>query len=119
METTKLKRFARFARRSLIEQISARLKLVLAEDSMARRESIEAIRQLEQEIKSDGEKQVIERVAYTWFNRFCALRFMDMNRYTRVRVVSPLRGQFQPEILARPRWVISTKIWCMTRPGSR
>ena len=103
VETTKLKRFARFARRSLIEQISARLKLVLAEDSMARRESIEAIRHLEQEIKSDGEKQVIERVAYTWFNRFCALRFMDMNRYTRARVVSPLRGQIQPEILAEAK----------------
>ena len=103
METAKLKRFGRFARRSLIEQVSARLELVLAEDSMARRESKEAIRQLEQEIRSDGEKQVIERVAYTWFNRFCALRFMDMNRYTRARVVSPLRGQIQPEILAEAK----------------
>ena len=103
METTKLKRFARFARRSLIEQISARLELVLAEDSMARRESIGAIRQLEQAIKSHGREQVIERVAYIWFNRFCALRFMDMNRYTRARVVSPLRGQIQPEILAEAK----------------
>ena len=42
-------------------------------------------------------------MAYTWFNRFCALRFMDMNRYTRVRVVSPLKGQFQPEILAEAK----------------
>lgn len=41
-----------------------------------------------------------ERVAYIWFNRFCALRFMDVNRYTRIGVVSPSEGQFQPEILA-------------------
>ena len=103
METAKLKRFARFARRSLIEQVSNKLELVLAEDSMARRESIEAIRQLEQEIKSDGEKQVIERVAYTWFNRFCALRFMDVNRHTRIGVISPAEAQFQPEILAEAK----------------
>lgn len=44
-----------------------------------------------------------ERVAYTWFNRFCALRFMDVNRYTRIGVVSPAEGQFQPEILAEAK----------------
>ena len=42
---------------------------------------------------------MIERVAYTWFNRFCALRFMDVNHYTRVGVVSPADGFTQPEIL--------------------
>jgi hypothetical protein len=46
---------------------------------------------------------VVERVAYTWFNRFCALRFMDVNRYTRIGVVSPAEGQFQPEILAEAK----------------
>jgi hypothetical protein len=45
-------------------------------------------------------EQVIERVAYIWFNCFCALRFMDVNRDTRINVVSPSEGQFQPEILA-------------------
>ena len=45
-------------------------------------------------------KQVIERVAYIWFNRLVALRFMDVNRYNRIGVVSPAEGQFQPEILA-------------------
>ncbi|MDC0844373.1 BREX-1 system adenine-specific DNA-methyltransferase PglX [Pseudomonas aeruginosa] len=44
-----------------------------------------------------------QRVAYTWFNRFCALRFMDVNRYTRIGVVSPAEGQFQPEILAEAK----------------
>ena len=103
METAKLKKFAQFARRSLREQVSAKLTLVLAENSAARRESTEAIKKLEEMIKSDGKEQVIERVAYIWFNRFCALRFMDVNRYTRIGVVSPAEGQFQPEVLAEAK----------------
>ena len=42
-------------------------------------------------------------MAYIWFNRFCALRFMDVNRYTRIGVVSPAEGQVQPEILAEAK----------------
>lgn len=103
METAKLKKFAQFARRSLLEQVSAKLKLVLAENSAARRECAEAIKKLEAAIKNHGKEQVIERVAYIWFNRFCALRFMDVNRYTRIGVVSPAEGQFQPEILAEAK----------------
>ena len=103
METTKLKRFAQFARRTLIDQIGEKLALVLAADSMARREQKEAVTKLEAEIASKGEAPVIEAAAYTWFNRFCALRFMDANRYTRVGIVSPLPGQFQPEILANAK----------------
>ena len=103
METSKLKKFAQFARRSLIEQVLTKLKLVLAANSAARREHAGAIRKLEEAVKSHGEKQVIERVAYIWFNRFCALRFMDVNRYTRIGVVSPAEGQFQPEILAEAK----------------
>ncbi|MGH1361659.1 MAG: BREX-1 system adenine-specific DNA-methyltransferase PglX [Burkholderiaceae bacterium] len=103
METAKLKKFAQFARRSLIDQVSAKLKLALSKNSAARRERAEAIENLEEAIKGHDEKQVIERVAYIWFNRFCALRFMDVNRYTRVGVVSPAEGQFQPEILAEAK----------------
>src|SRR5574344_1782596 len=103
MDPTQLKKFAQFARRSLMEQISAKLKLVLAADSAARREKPEAVKKLDEAIKQEGQAQVIERVAYIWFNRFCALRFMDMNRYTRIGVVSPAEGQFQPEILAEAK----------------
>lgn len=103
METAKLKKFAQFARRSLLEQVSAKLKLVLAENSAARRERAEAIKKLEEAIKGHSKELVIERVAYIWFNRFCALRFMDVNRYTRIGVVSPAEGQFQPEILAEAK----------------
>ncbi|MET3124318.1 type II restriction/modification system DNA methylase subunit YeeA [Oxalobacteraceae bacterium GrIS 2.11] len=103
METTKLRRFAQYARRTLMELVAARLQLVLQPSSAARRENTEAIKRLEEAIKSHGEAQIIERVAYTWFNRFCALRFMDVNRYTRIGVVSPAEGQFQPEILAEAK----------------
>uniref|UniRef100_B3EKR0 site-specific DNA-methyltransferase (adenine-specific) n=1 Tax=Chlorobium phaeobacteroides (strain BS1) TaxID=331678 RepID=B3EKR0_CHLPB len=104
METLKLKRFAQYARRSLLEQVSAKLKLVLAENSAARRERAETVKKLEEAIKGHGKEQVIERVAYIWFNRFCALRFMDVNRYNRVNIVSPADpGQFQPEILAEAK----------------
>jgi hypothetical protein len=103
METAKLKKFAQFARRSLIEQVCTKLKLVLAENSAARRENAEAIKKLDDAIHQHSKEQVIERVAYIWFNRFCALRFMDVNRYTRIGVVSSAEGQFQPEILAEAK----------------
>lgn len=103
MDTSKLKKFAQFARRILREQVKAKLALVLSDGSAARRESTEAVKKLEEAIKQNGKDQVIERVAYTWFNRFCALRFMDVNRYTRISVVSPAEGQFQPEILAEAK----------------
>lgn len=104
MDTTKLKRFAQYARRSLIEQVSAKLTFVLNADSAARREHAQAVQKLEQAIAQTDKEQVIERVAYIWFNRFCALRFMDVNRYNRVNVVSPADpGQFQPEILAEAK----------------
>lgn len=103
MDTAKLKNFAQYARRSLLEQVTAKMNLVLAGDSAARREQPGAVEELEKQIDSHGREQVIEKIAYTWFNRFCALRFMDVNRYTRVGVVSPAEGQFQPEILAEAK----------------
>lgn len=104
METTKLRRFAQYARRSLLELVEAKLQLVLQPESAARRETPVVVRQLEGQIQGSSREQVIDRVAYTWFNRFCALRFMDVNGYTRIRVVSPAdEGQFQPEILAEAK----------------
>lgn len=103
MDTSKLKKFAQFARRTLITQVGAKLEAVVADNSSARREHPDAMRKLEAAIAKDGKDQVIERVAYTWFNRFSALRFMDMNELSPVRVVSPVAGQFQPEILAEAK----------------
>ncbi len=103
METTKLRRFAQYARRTLLELVEARLQLVLQPESAARRETPAAVKQLETQIQTSSREQVIDRVAYTWFNRFCALRYMDVNRVNRISVVSPLDGQFQPEILAEAK----------------
>ena len=50
MNTAKLKKFAQFASRSLIDQVSRKLILVLAEDSAARRKNAEAIKQLEEQL---------------------------------------------------------------------
>lgn len=101
MDTSKLKRFAQHARRLLRDQVKAKMALVLAADSAARRESLEAVKELEEQIRQASQEQVLDKVAYTWFNRFCALRYMDLNGYNKVRVVSPAdESQFQPEILA-------------------
>jgi len=100
METTKLKKFAQTARTTLIEQVATKLKFVLGEESLARRENPIAVKKLEDLVRQQSEQEVIERIAYIWFNRFCALRFMDMNRYNRRLVVSAATGDTQPEVLA-------------------
>jgi hypothetical protein len=99
MDTTKLKKFAQGARRQLLEQVAARLEQVLRSDSVEIREKAKVVAELKAQIDEDGKKVVIDRVAYTWFNRFCALRFMDVNHYTRVGAVSPVEGFTQPEVL--------------------
>jgi hypothetical protein len=103
METAPLKKFAQSARRSLIEQVDSKLNQVLAVESPARRESPKAIAELENRIAASNQAQVVEQIAYTWFNRFCALRFMDLNHYNRIGVLSALEGQIQPEILAEAK----------------
>jgi len=116
MDTTKLKKFAQFARRTLIGQVGAKLDAVLDPASAARREHAKAVGDLEKAINTDGKDEVIERVAYTWFNRFSALRYMDVNGINPIRVVSPVPGAFQPEILAEAKaGVINDSIPAKTR----
>ena len=100
MDTNALKKFAQAARNLLIDQVTSKLDAVLAENSAARREAPKATKDLDNAIKGTSKTQVIEQVAYTWFNRFTALRFMDANGYTQVRVVSPAEGATRPEILS-------------------
>ncbi|MFD0461418.1 hypothetical protein ACFQY9_05555 [Microvirga aerilata] len=100
MNTNKLKRLAQDARTYLIGQVTSKLGLVLTEGSAARREVPAAVQELERNILATSQAQVIEKVAYTWFNRFTALRFMDANGYTNPRVVTPAEGATRPEILA-------------------
>jgi hypothetical protein len=58
-------------------------------------------RMLEQRIERDGYDRTIEAVAYTWFNRFVAIRFMELHGYLDhgYRVLSHPGGGVQPEIL--------------------
>lgn len=101
MNTPTLKRFAQEARRKLIAQVGARLELVLNTDSAELRDKAPQIRRLREEINNSSKAQVIDKVAYTWFNRLMALRFMDVNDYQplNIRVVTPRDGHTLPGIL--------------------
>ena len=58
-------------------------------------------RELIGEIRRKGFDQVMEEAAYTWFNRFIALRFMEVNNYlpSKVRLFTDENGAFKPQIL--------------------
>lgn len=104
MDTKPLETFAKAARRELLVAVEARVSAVLAAGSVARSERAETVRQLESGIGDNGREHVIDKVAYTWFNRLIALRFMDARGYTDAGIVSPAQGQGQahgqPEILS-------------------
>ena len=109
-----IQKFAIWARNELIAQVSQRAyqygidesgfgdasadtlngRLLTAEEKSQRQELIGRIRE-------KGYQQVMEEVAYTWFNRFIALRFMEVNNYlpSHIRVFSDASGAFKPEIL--------------------
>jgi type II restriction/modification system DNA methylase subunit YeeA len=103
MDISKLKKFAQTARRKLREQVTARIEHVLKVDSAEHREKAKIVKELQDNLARLPKKVVIDRVAYTWFNRFCALRFMDVNRYTRIGAISSAEGFSQPEILAEAK----------------
>ncbi|MEE5993893.1 MAG: BREX-1 system adenine-specific DNA-methyltransferase PglX [Oscillospiraceae bacterium] len=58
--------------------------------------------QLIRKIRLNGFAQTMEEIAYTWFNRFIALRFMEVNNYlpSHTRVFTDENGDFKPEILS-------------------
>lgn len=118
METAPLKNFATWARKELIREVTARIAAVLAPGSSERVEQAKAVAALEKAVTAagggdKGRAAVADKVAYTWFNRIVALRFMDANGYTGIGVVSPQAGVEvgQPEILAEAkRGVIDAEI---------
>ena len=70
-----------------------------------RRKLVEVIRQKERDSDyATAYKYIIEEVAYTWFNRLIAIRFMEVNDYlpSRTRVLSSIRGRIEPDIIASP-----------------
>ena len=114
MNKNAIKKFATEARRELISRVSQRaLKYGISEkesgnpndDSvnghlLSSTEKKQRAALIEQ-IQEKGYEQVMEEVAYTWFNRFSALRFMEVNSYlpTRVRVFTDEDNAFKPQIL--------------------
>ena len=115
MDKNAIKKYAVWARRELIERVSQRAMIygITAKDagdpnaesvnghllSQAEKRQRQA---LIRNIKTKGYEQVMEEVAYTWFNRFAALRFMEVNGYlpSHIRVFTNDVGEFKPQILA-------------------
>ena len=115
MDKNAIKKYAVWARRELISRVSQRaayfeiteagfgdpaadsvLGRVLSAEEKTQRQALIA------QIRQKGYQQVMEEVAYTWFNRFSALRFMEVNGYlpSHVRVFTDEANQFKPQILA-------------------
>ena len=104
METNKLKKFAQEARVKLLQQIEGRLNYVLHNKNTSTEllGKAQAVKALEKAISSSNLGTVVEKTAYTWFNRLIALRFMDANGYQPlgIKVVSSATGNSHiPELL--------------------
>lgn len=115
MNKNAIQKYAIWARNELIEQVKQRAfqygidekgygdenaaviagKVLSADEKRQRRLFVD-------EIKKSGYNQAVEEVAYTWFNRFIALRYMEVNDFlpTHIRVFSDTSGNFNPEILS-------------------
>lgn len=100
MDFGRIRSLATGAREALRAEVAIRLEAVLAEGSRERLESASQVCALEASVRDHGRDEVVDRAAYTWFNRLCALRFMDANGYTSTPVVTPRAGKTQPAILA-------------------
>ena len=115
MDKNAIKKYAVWARRELISRVSQKaLQYGISEENIgdANADTINghlltAAEQKQRQaliakIKKDGYQQVMEEAAYTWFNRFCALRYMEVNGYlpTRVRVFTDEQNNFKPQIIA-------------------
>lgn len=104
MNTSQIKRFAQEARKKLITLVSGKLEAVLTQDSAALRAKAETIKKLNDEINAIGKRALIGKVAYTWFNRLVALRFMDANDFQPlgINILSPAKDStnVSPQILS-------------------
>ena len=114
MDKNAIKKFAVWARTELIARVSLKgVEYGITEDNIedANADSVggkvltadekKQRQALIDEINDKGYKQVMEEVAYTWFNRFSALRFMEVNGYlpSHVRVFTDEENNFKPQII--------------------
>lgn len=115
MDKNAIKKYAAWARKELIARVTQKAeqyeitekKTTPADaDSIGGRVLTAAEKKQRQaliaKINQEGFEQVMEEVAYTWFNRFTALRFMEVNNYlpSHTRVFTNENGEFKPQILA-------------------
>lgn len=115
MDKNAIKKYAVWARRELISRVTQRAaqfeiteeKITdVSADSVGGRVLSSSEKRQRQaliaRIKVKDFKQVMEEIAYTWFNRFIALRFMEVNQYlpSHVRVFTDDEGAFRPQILS-------------------
>ena len=114
MDKNAIRKFAVWARRELIARVSQRAErfgITETTPSDPHAESVNGHLLTDTErrqraaliarIQKNGYKAVMEEAAYTWFNRFCALRFMEVNGFlpTRIRVFTDEENGFHPQIL--------------------
>ena len=114
MNKTAIKNYAIWARVQLIESAKQRaFEYEITEDGENRigldtigsrllsNTEKEQRNQLIEQIHQKDYAQVMEEAAYTWFNRFIALRFMEVNGYlpSKIRVFTDESGTFKPEIM--------------------
>ena len=114
MDKNAIKKFAVWARTELITRVSLKgVEYGITEDNMedVNADSVDGKvltadekkqrQALIAEINDKGYKQVMEGVACTWFNRFSALRFMEVNGYlsSHVRVFTDEENNFKPQII--------------------
>ena len=113
MDKNAIKKYAVWARNELIERVSQKAdQYEVSADADPNADSAHGVlltadekkqrAALIKQVKEKGQDQVMEEVAYTWFNRFSALRFMEVNNYlpSRIRVFTDENRKFKPEILA-------------------
>ena len=115
MDKNAIKKYAVWARKELISRVAQKAQQYgITETEMVdagadsvngkvlSAEEMQQRRALITQINEKGYQQVMEEVAYTWFNRFSALRFMEVNGYlpSHVRVFTDENNAFKPQILA-------------------
>jgi REP element-mobilizing transposase RayT len=105
MNLSALKSFAPAVRRQLIEAIGRKLDYVLSADTpdlRGRKKQIDSLRRR----KESNREILVENVAYTWFNRLAALRFIDAREWHPfgMRIITAANSsESQPEILRATR----------------
>lgn len=103
MDKNNLKVFARQLRNRLREMTEVKINYYLTGEDIEIKYREKQIGDLKKEIDSIGLDGVIEKVSYIWFNRFVALRFMELKGYTKSRILSPLPERTVPEILEQAK----------------